>query len=191
MPNKIVSLYQGQRFGRLKLIRDLGIIDSNRSHAWECVCDCGEKVITRKNSLVQGFTRSCGCLRLERIKKANTTHGFTKNYTSEPEYSCWIDMIRRCTIPSRPEWNKYGGRGIKVCAKWRSFEKFISDMGRKPSPSHTLDRIDNDGNYAASNCRWATKSIQRKNQRPYTDSRRKTMSTLIGKRLRNSLGRLI
>jgi hypothetical protein len=92
-------------------------------------------------------------------------HGESRPRTAE--YNCWHGMIGRCTRPSDTSWRKYGARGIKVCERWRrSFVDFLADMGRKPSPQHSIDRIDPNGHYEPGNCRWATASEQRRNTRP-------------------------
>ncbi|WP_192248456.1 hypothetical protein [Mesorhizobium caraganae] len=82
-----------------------------------------------------------------------------------PLYSIWQGMRRRCLTPTYRQWADYGGRGITICPEWNDFDQFVRDMGARPSPTHSLDRIDNDGNYEPGNCRWATKSEQQKNQR--------------------------
>lgn len=90
------------------------------------------------------------------------THGMTKT----PEYGAWTHMIDRCTNPKSQQYNRYGGRGISVCPEWRTFDGFFADMGRRPSPLHSLEREDNDGNYESSNCRWATRQEQNRNRSP-------------------------
>jgi hypothetical protein len=82
-----------------------------------------------------------------------------------PEYQCWWNMLDRCANPQNPTFKYYGGRGISVCMRWRDFRNFFADMGPKPSSGHSIDRVNNDGNYEPSNCRWADRSTQQKNKR--------------------------
>jgi hypothetical protein len=94
-------------------------------------------------------------------------HGHACRHPRSSEYNCWGSMIARCTNPNDPGWKNYGGRGIRVCERWRnSFENFLADMGLKPSPGLSIERVENDGNYEPGNCRWATRKEQRANQRP-------------------------
>lgn len=129
---------------------------------WICRCDCGETREVFGSNLIRGLSQSCGCLTRERVKEANTTHG--RRHT--PEYETWAKIIARCENPKASVFAYYGGRGISVCERWRhSFENFFADMGLKPTPKHSIDRIDTNGNYEPSNCRWATHTEQMRNTR--------------------------
>src|SRR5262245_37499727 len=125
----------GQRFGNLVAIRRVNV---HGRAIWLCRCDCGTEKEIYGTDIRMGRTVACGCRRGGPIhRKAKT-----------PEHSAWVSMIARCERPTHPAFKNYGGRGIKVCKRWReSFETFLADMGRKPSAGLTLDRIDNDGNY--------------------------------------------
>jgi hypothetical protein len=125
--------------------------------AWVCKCECGNIRQYRKSELLSGRCRSCGCTRYTDRTDTLTTHGGT----GTAEYSAWLAMRQRCFYPKSAHFARYGGRGITVCARWKdSFENFLADMGKKPSPQHSLDRVDNAGNYEPQNCRWATKKEQ-------------------------------
>lgn len=149
----------GQRFGRLSVI-SFSHIDGC-SH-WKCVCDCNSECVVSIGSLRNGNTQSCGCLQRDRMSAAAKKHGMSKT----PIYRSWSGMFTRCYNKNNPKYEEYGGRGIYVCDRWhKSFENFYEDMGPRPEGC-TLDRYpDNDGPYAPSNCRWATLSEQKINQR--------------------------
>lgn len=127
---------------------------------WAAQCSCGAVKLVNHAELMAGKTKSCGCLNVEARKMRPATHG----YSESPTYVCWSNMHARCSNPKRKEYKNYGGRGISVCERWASFESFVADMGDKP-PRLSIDRINNDGNYEPSNCRWATAKQQRANQR--------------------------
>lgn len=130
----------------------------NNRLAHLCVCECGkEKVVTASN-LRHGRSTSCGCRTIEQSVQATKTHGESGK---SAEYTAWIAMKARCCDPKTIHWNRYGGRGITVCAEWiSSFDTFLIDMGRKPSTNHSLDRKDVNGDYCPENCAWATNAEQ-------------------------------
>lgn len=151
-----------REFGRLKYIRIAGF-GKGREPLIECSCKCGAIVVRCWQHLRSGRTTSCGCLKHEATVARLTTHGASKTV----EHKLWEAMIERCENRNNKHFGLYGGRGIKVCARWReSFAAFLSDMGKRPSTSHSLDRFPNtNGNYEPSNVRWATSKQQGRNKR--------------------------
>lgn len=129
---------------------------------WVFLCHCGNEFEARPSHVKKGGYQSCGCQKAKLCAEKSKTHGMAKT----TEWTIWTDMIRRCYEEARPAYPRYGGRGISVCDRWRqSVENFVEDMGPRPSKAHSLDRIDNDGNYEPSNCRWATRWEQGQNKR--------------------------
>jgi len=160
---KIIDL-TGNVYGRLTVISYNGKTRDNKS-LWRCLCECGTIKITRSEFLRSGTTSSCGCLRLANTIKLNASHGDTKNNKLTQEYRSWLSMRRRCNDHKHPYYHNYGGRGITVCDRWERYSNFLKDMGRAPSPKHTLDRKENHLGYSKDNCRWATKKEQANNRR--------------------------
>lgn len=135
-------------------------------HYWLCRCSCGKVVSIAGANLLADRCRSCGCKKSAYIGIGHTTHGRSKT----PEHNIWCAMRQRCGNPSDNGYEYYGARGITVCERWRdSFENFYEDMGPRPSSGHSIDRINNDGNYEPSNCRWATRLVQAHNSRISTN----------------------
>lgn len=148
----------GQCFGRLTAI---SLQSTAGPTKWLCKCSCGNETVTNASNLKRGLSNSCGCLRKELMAEKQTTHGLS----DKKIYILWRNMVSRCYDLKDARYSAYGGRGIKVCDRWReSVENFYSDMGNRPS-GKSLDRINNDGNYSPENCKWSTNREQSNNKR--------------------------
>lgn len=149
----------GRRFGSWVAIeRDES---RGKNAAWICACDCGTKSSVFRNNLVRGLSRMCRAC-VAKLPPGNKKHGMSESDT----FRIWSGMIQRCTNPNVRCFKGYGGRGISVCERWlNSFENFLIDMGGRPSKEHSIDRIDVNGNYEKSNCKWSTRSEQARNRR--------------------------
>jgi len=151
----------GKRFGRLMVKGRHPKNSSTGSPLWDCICDCGDVTVVWGKHLRRSATKSCGCLQRELAIKANTTHGEASGGELTRELVSWRGLKNRCLNMNAEKWENYGGRGIKICDRWKDdFKNFLEDMGRRPEGCSSIDRIDNDGDYEPGNCRWATHKQQ-------------------------------
>lgn len=150
---------EGQTLGECIFLKEL-----NTDKKWRVglfKCRCGKNFECQINMIRSGNTKSCGCYKNKVMIERNLKHGMTYS----KEYVSWRSMIERTSNPNNNRYHKYGGVGIKVCERWlESFQNFLDDLGTKPSPIHTVDRIENSKGYYKENCRWATPKEQSRNR---------------------------
>lgn len=152
-------MLKGDRFGRLTFVSDAGKVKTSKLGVF--TCDCGTHITTYIANVKRGKKSSCGCLRLEYLKNpSQKKHGLSQT----PTYSSWMNMMYRCNNDNATGYENYGGRGISVCDRWHDFRNFLKDMGERPK-GMSIDRLDTNGNYELSNCKWSTRSEQSKNCR--------------------------
>lgn len=154
----------GRVCGRLTVLQEAG---KHRWPRWLCLCNCGKQTVVPGFRLRAGITKSCGCgMVASGPEHRNFRHGHGRKRAVTKLYRAWQSMRERCNCPGFAGYHLYGGRGITVCDRWFVFDTFADDMGPHPGPGFSLDRIDVDGNYEPSNCRWATRKEQAANKRP-------------------------
>lgn len=162
-----IKVKPGVRFGRLVAVsRTRQTTHTSKPRwIWQFKCDCGETIEREAALVLSGHTVSCGCYNAQR-RTESRTHGEAHHKNHTPEYRTWASMLARSKPRDTKTCRDYGGKGIGVCPQWEhSFEQFLKDMGRKPSPRHSIDRIDNSKGYSPENCRWATPQEQSRNKK--------------------------
>lgn len=162
-----INYIEGQKLGNLTFISRFEHPNKKDPKA-TFRCECGKEFVCKIYSVKSFVTKSCGCMKLKFMSENLSKHGHIKNGKKSPEYGSWQAMHARCNNPKHQNYERYQQLGITVCEEWSTFDKFIEDMGLKPSPEHTIDRIENTKGYYKENCRWATKKEQQRNKRDTT-----------------------
>lgn len=147
----------GQRYGRLVVQGPVAAI--KRKYHWHCICDCGTSCEVSMYNLKNGNTKSCGCLHKQIVSATIAKTNLTHSHSFSKTYESWIGMKSRCNNPNASNYHNYGGRGIAVCDSWSDFENFLADMGERPEGT-SIGRINVNGNYEPTNCRWETAKEQ-------------------------------
>jgi len=166
--------YTGQTVGRLTVV---GPIKNEKNRTfWKCECECGNETLVSPSNLRNAKVRSCGCLLRDFAKQNAYRHGSAKRGQIHPEYRIYLNMVNRCYRVKDVKYHRYGGRGITVHPDWllkdgQGYKNFIEHIGRRPSDDHSIDRIDNDGNYEPGNVRWATRVKQSQNKDLYPNNK--------------------
>jgi hypothetical protein len=163
---ELIMNLKNKKYGNLTIIEEVSKkhYKCGKSHRMvKCRCKCGAIIIVGLSAIKSGNTKSCGCYRKENPN--GKTHGMRES----PEYRIWCAMRNRCYNKNVNDYEYYGGRGISVCKRWQEkgtgFINFFADIGKRPSSTHSIDRIDNNGNYEPTNCKWSTAIEQASNKR--------------------------